>query len=430
MHQPDAYSRRIFIRQGVMLASFAATLPHFIQESALGMLAPDGSATGSRPGVPDERILVIVQLSGGNDGLNTVIPYGDREYHAARPSLSLGEPGKAKNGGAALELDRDRGIGLHPNLTGLKELHDDGRLAVVAGVGYPNPNRSHFASMDIWQSGRPEGKGTGWLGRYVDATCNGNPAADVAVSVGRTAPLAMLGRTSRPIAFESADLFRWLGADAGGQMEDEYQRMVRAGELKDVAAGSQESFLMRTALDAQVTSDRIRAAVKKAPLARYPGSALAKQLQTVAAMIRDGMKSRVYYVSMGGFDTHANQPNSHGNLMRQLGDAMLAFQNDLKAQGNDGRVMTMCFSEFGRRVRQNASNGTDHGTAGPVFVVGPNVNPGLQGKYPSLTDLDGGDLKFTTDFRGVYQELLGKWMKAPTREVLGGTYQAPSIVRA
>ncbi|MFM8733073.1 MAG: DUF1501 domain-containing protein [Phycisphaerales bacterium] len=430
MHQPDAYSRRIFIRQGVMLASFAATLPHFIQESALGMLAPDGAATGSRPGVPDERILVIVQLSGGNDGLNTVIPYGDREYHAARPSLSLGEPGKAKNGGAALELDRDRGIGLHPNLTGLKELHDDGRLAVVAGVGYPNPNRSHFASMDIWQSGRPEGKGTGWLGRYVDATCNGNPAADVAVSVGRTAPLAMLGRTSRPIAFESADLFRWLGADAGGQMEDEYQRMVRAGELKDVAAGSQESFLMRTALDAQVTSDRIRAAVKKAPLARYPGSALAKQLQTVAAMIRDGMKTRVYYVSMGGFDTHANQPNSHGNLMRQLGDAMLAFQNDLKAQGNDGRVMTMCFSEFGRRVRQNASNGTDHGTAGPVFVVGPNVNPGLQGKYPSLTDLDGGDLKFTTDFRGVYQELLGKWMKAPTREVLGGTYQAPSIVRA
>ena len=430
MHQPDAYSRRIFIRQGVMLASFAATLPHFIQESALGMLAPDGSATGSRPGVPDERILVIVQLSGGNDGLNPVIPYGDREYHAARPSLSLGEPGKAKNGGAALELDRDRGIGLHPNLTGLKELHDDGRLAVVAGVGYPNPNRSHFASMDIWQSGRPEGKGTGWLGRYVDATCNGNPAADVAVSVGRTAPLAMLGRTSRPIAFESADLFRWLGADAGGQMEDEYQRMVRAGELKDVAAGSQESFLMRTALDAQVTSDRIRAAVGKAPLARYPGSAVAKQLQTVAAMIRDGMKTRVYYVSMGGFDTHANQPNSHGNLMRQLGDAMLAFQNDLKAQGNDGRVMTMCFSEFGRRVRQNASNGTDHGTAGPVFVVGPNVNPGLQGKYPSLTDLDGGDLKFTTDFRGVYQELLGKWMKAPTREVLGGTYQAPSIVRA
>ena len=430
MHDPNAYSRRVFIRQGVMLASFAATLPHFIQESAMGMLAPDGNALGSRPGVPDERILVVVQLSGGNDGLNAVIPYGDAEYHNARPGIALGEPGKAKNGGAALELDKDRGIGLHPNLTGLKELHDQGKLCVVAGVGYPNPNRSHFASMDIWQCGRPEGKGTGWLGRYVDAACNGSPAADMAVSVGRTAPLALMGVQSKPVAFESADLFRWLGADAGGAMDAEYQRMARAGQLAGVEAGSQESFLMRTALDAQVTSDRIRAAVKKQPLVPYPGSALAKQLQTVAAMIRDGMRTRVYYVSMGGFDTHANQPGSHGNLMRQLGDALLAFQKDLAAQGNEGRVVTMCFSEFGRRVRQNASNGTDHGTAGPVFVLGPAVQPGLRGAYPSLTDLDGGDLKFTTDFRGVYQELLGKWMRAPTDAVLGGTYEAPGIIRA
>jgi uncharacterized protein (DUF1501 family) len=185
---------------------------------------------------------------------------------------------------------------------------------------------------------------------------------------------------------------------------------------------------MRTALDAQVTSDRIRAAVRKQPLVAYPGSALAKQLQTVAAMIRDGMKTRVYYVSMGGFDTHANQTNQHGNLMRQFGDALLAFQKDLKAQGNDGRVVTMCFSEFGRRVKQNASNGTDHGTAGPVFLVGPRVQAGIRGKHPSLTDLDGGDLKFATDFRGVYQELLGKWMRAPTEKVLGGTYSAPGLV--
>jgi uncharacterized protein (DUF1501 family) len=133
---------------------------------------------------------------------------------------------------------------------------------------------------------------------------------------------------------------------------------------------------------------------------------------------------------MGGFDTHANQPGGHANLMRQLGDAVLAFQKDLAAQGNAGRVMTMCFSEFGRRVRQNASNGTDHGTAGPMFLIGPGVQPGLQGKYPSLTDLDGGDLKFTTDFRGVYQEVLGKWMKADTQSVLGGEYAAPGLVRA
>jgi uncharacterized protein (DUF1501 family) len=427
MHEPNAYSRRIFIRQGVMLASFAASLPHFLQESAVGMLAADGASVGNRPGVPDERILVVVQLSGGNDGLNCLVPYGDREYHAARPNLALGEPGKPKNGGAALQLDAKLGLGLHPNLTGLKELHDSGTLCVVPGVGYPNPNRSHFASMDIWQTGRPDGKGTGWLGRYVDAACNGNPQADMAVAVGRTAPPALMGATAKPVAFESAELFRWLGSDKGA-MDAEYQRMARAGALPGVEAGSQESFLMRTALDAQVTSDRIRAAVRKQPLVAYPGSALAKQLQTVAAMIRDGMKTRVYYVSMGGFDTHANQTNQHGNLMRQFGDALLAFQKDLKAQGNDGRVVTMCFSEFGRRVKQNASNGTDHGTAGPVFLVGPRVQAGIRGKHPSLTDLDGGDLKFATDFRGVYQELLGKWMRAPTEKVLGGTYSAPGLV--
>ena len=206
--------------------------------------------------------------------------------------------------------------------------------------------------------------------------------------------------------------------------------MVRAGALPDVQPGSQESFLMRTALDAQVTSDRIRAAVAKQPLVRYPGNQLSKQLQTVAAMIRDGMKTRVYYVSMGGFDTHANQPGSHGNLMRQLGDSLLAFQKDLQAQGNEGRVMTMCFSEFGRRVRQNASNGTDHGTAGPMFVIGPGAKPGVAGTYPSLTDLDSGDLKHTTDFRGVYQDILGTWMKAPTDGVLGGSYAGAGVVLA
>ena len=430
MNPSTAYSRRVFIRQGALLASFATTLPHFLQQSAMGMLGSDSLAPGSRPGVPEDRILVVVQLSGGNDGLNTVIPYGEAEYHSSRPSIAIGEPGKPKNGGEAIVLDKARGIGLHPNLTGLRELHDAGALCVVAGVGYPNPNRSHFASMDIWQAGRPEGKGTGWIGRYVEAACNGNPAADMAVAIGRTAPLAMHGSKSAPIAFESAELFRWLGADKDGRMDRDYQEMVRAGALPGVQAGSQESFLMHTALDAQVTSDRIRAAVARQPLVQYPGSNLAKQLRTVAAMIRDGLRTRVYYVSMGGFDTHSNQPGSHANLMRQLGDALLAFRNDLKAQGNDGRVLTMCFSEFGRRVRQNASNGTDHGTAGPVFLVGAGVNPGLQGDYPSLTDLDGGDLRHTTDFRGVYQQVLGNWMGADAKAVLGGEWAAPALVRA
>lgn len=428
--QHKTFSRRVFIRQGVMLASLAATVPHFIQESAMGMLAPLGQEGQSRPGVPDERILVVVQLSGGNDGLNTVVPYGSADYYSNRPGISIGEPGRARNGQEALQLSGAQGIGLHPNLRGIKELYDEGLVSIVQGVGYPNPNRSHFASMDIWHTGRASGASTGWLGRYVDATCNGSPAADMAVSIGRTAPIAMLGAQSKPIAFESAELFRWLGSDLHGAMNEPYQEAVRAGALDGVPADSQASFLMRTALDAQVTSDRIRAAVKRQPLAQYPNNALARQLQTIAALVRDGMKTRVYYASMGGFDTHAGQPGSHSNLMRQLGDSLLAFQRDLKAQGNDGRVMTMCFSEFGRRVRQNGSNGTDHGTAGPMFVIGAKAKAGLAGAHPSLTDLDRGDLKFGVDFRAVYQELLGKWMKAPTEQVLGGRYAAPVIVKA
>lgn len=423
------YSRRVFIRQGVMLASLAATAPAFLQQSALGMLAPSGQEGQSRPGVPEDRILVVVQLSGGNDGLNTVVPYGSADYYNARPGIGIGEPGRDRNGQSALRLSGVDGIGLHPSLTGLKELHDDGKLCIVQGVGYPNPNRSHFASMDIWHTGKPSGAGTGWIGRYVDAACNGNPAADLAVSIGRTAPIAMIGGQSKPVAFESADLFRWLGADLHASMNEPYQKLVRAGALSGVPEGTQTSFLMRTALDAQLTSDRIRGAVAKQPLVAYPGHNLARQLQTVGAMIRDGMKTRVYYVSMGGFDTHAGQNGSHGNLMRQLSESLLAFQRDLTAQGNDGRVITMCFSEFGRRVRQNGSNGTDHGTAGPMFVMGTRVQPGLAGAHPSLTDLDNGDLKYGVDFRAVYQELLGKWMGAPTKPVLGAEYRGPKIVR-
>ncbi|MBL9140984.1 MAG: DUF1501 domain-containing protein, partial [Phycisphaerae bacterium] len=342
----------------------------------------------------------------------------------------IGEPGRARNGQQALQLSDAQGIGLHPNLTGLKQLYDDGKVSIVQGVGYPNPNRSHFASMDIWHTGRSSGASTGWIGRYVDAACNGSPAADMAVSIGRTAPIAMIGAQSKPIAFESADLFRWLGSDLHTSMDEPYQQAVRAGALDGVPADSQANFLMRTALDAQVTSDRIRAAVKRQPLVQYPNNGLARQLQTVAALLRDGLKTRVYYVSMGGFDTHAGQQGSHANLMRQLGDSLLAFQNDLKAQGNEDRVMTMCFSEFGRRVRQNGSNGTDHGTAGPMFVIGTTVQPGLAGRHPSLTDLDNGDLKYGVDFRAVYQEVLGKWMKAPTQPVLGGDYKGPMIVKA
>ena len=431
MAEPVAHSRRVFIRNGVALASMAGTIPAFIQDSALGLVAQSARNPGGA-GIPGERILVVVQLGGGNDGLNTVVPYGSGDYFNARPTIGIRAPGGQATGqaGVALELDRTLGIGLHPSLRGMKELLDDGQLAVLQGVGYPNPNRSHFTSMDIWHTAQPGGRGDGWIGRYFDNTCNGTPLPEGAISLGRTAPLAMLGKVQKPVSFESADLFRWTGEDVDRGMEATYQAINRAGVLPETPERSQAAFLMRTALDAQVSSDRIRAAVDRRPMTQWPNSDLARQLRMVAAMIRDGMKTRVYYATLSGFDTHAGQLGTHARILQQVGDAMLAFQNELKAQGDQDRVLTLVFSEFGRRVQQNASGGTDHGTAAPSFVIGSRVRPGVHGNHPSLTDLDNGDLKFTQDFRGVYAALLEDWMKAPADKVLGGKFAKAKVVKA
>lgn len=425
--QNTPFTRRLFLQRGCALASLAATVPCFIERSALGVLG--NPLLSSNPGVPDHRILVVVQLGGGNDGLNTVIPYGDPAYFNARPQIAVQAPGGTGNT-VALQLDQNAGIGLHPAMTSLKELYDEGLVSVVQGVGYPNPNRSHFTSMDIWQTGRLDAKGSGWIGRYFDATCNGTPIPEGSVAVGRTAPLAMEGNIQKPISFENPALFRWLGEDLHSSMKDPYDAINRAGSLAGTPAETQKDFLMRTALDAQVASERILAAVAKQPLVRYPDHALARQLRTVGAMIRDGMPTRVYYATMGGFDTHSGQAGRHGQLLRQVSESVAAFQRDLKEQGNAERVVTLVFSEFGRRVKQNGSGGTDHGTAAPVFVIGAGVKPGVVGRHPSLVDLDQGDLKFGVDFRSVYASLLGDWMKAPADKILRGQFASAGVVRA
>ena len=197
------------------------------------------------------------------------------------------------------------------------------------------------------------------------------------------------------------------------------------GVLKD----SQLDFLVRTTLDAQVSSDRIRKAVQTQPLAKYPAGQLSQQLRMIAAMIRADLPTRVYYASLGGFDTHANQLNTHGNLMRQVGDSLNAFQKDISAQGNGGKVLTMMFSEFGRRVAQNGSSGTDHGTAAPMFLVGDMVQPGLLGTHPSLTKLDEGDLVYNTDFRQVYASVLSDWMGADDKAILGNSYTKAKVLK-
>ena len=414
------YSRRLFMQQGMAFLSMATTVPLFKQQSAKGIMLPVGSLLSSQPGIPEDHTLVVIQLAGGNDGLNTVIPYGDRAYYNSRPQLAIKQSD-------VLEIPGADGYGLHPNLTGLLELMNDGQAAIVQGVGYPNPNRSHFTSTDIWHTGNHNGQGYGWLGKYFDNTCAGKPNPKGSIAIGNKAPLALHGKTQKAVNFETEKLFRWAGGTVDSSLEKTYDEINR----KESAAKEEDSqldFLVRTSLDAQVSSDRIRSAVSKQPLINYPDGELSKQLQLIGSMIRADLPTRVYYASLGGFDTHANQLNGHANLMRQVGGALNAFQNDLKKQGNTGKVITMVFSEFGRRVAQNGSAGTDHGTAAPMFLIGDYVQNGLLGEHPSLTNLDQGDLKFNTDFREVYAAILENWMGADSKAILGKKYAKADVL--
>ena len=426
----NAYSRRLFMQQGMVFLSMASTVPSFLQQTAHGIMLPVGSLVSSQAGVPDDRVLVVIQLAGGNDGLNTVIPFGSRDYYNKRSNLAIGAPGSSRNGaGSALTITGADGIGLHPNLTGLRELIDNGQAAIMQGVGYPNPNRSHFTSTDIWHTGNHSGQGYGWIGRYFDHTCAGQPNPKGSIAIGSTAPLTLLGSTQRAVNFETEELFRWAGKSEEDPISTTYDNINRRESMQGVAKDSQLDFLVRTSLDAQVSSDRIRKAVQAQPLAKYPDGQLSRQLRMIAAMIRADLPTRVYYASLGGFDTHANQLNTHGNLMRQVGDSLNAFQKDISAQGNGGKVLTMMFSEFGRRVAQNGSAGTDHGTAAPMFLVGDMVQPGLLGTHPSLTKLDEGDLVYNTDFRQVYATVLGDWMGADDKAILGNSYAKVKVLK-
>lgn len=464
LFHPRAFTRRQFLTRGLTLASAAATVPWFLNRSALGL--PHAlPGLSSIPGVPEDHILVVVQLSGGNDGLNTVIPFAFDPYYKLRPGL--GVPADQ-----VLHLSKADGVGLHPQMTGIRELYDEGMCAIVQGVGYPNPNRSHFKSMDIWHTADTTATGDGWLGRYFDSQCCGfgkgesgrpeprsattlqpsnsassardtgvqpvpSPSPDSSmpgIAIGRTAPLAMQGRKVKPVSFETEDLFRWIGRDIHPALGEPYDAMQARGAEGGVDPASNAAFLMRTAMDAQVSSELIRKAVRQRPLAEYPGNnPLAQQLAMVSAMIRGGLPTRVYYVQLGGFDTHAGQGGAngaHATLLGRFASAVRAFYRDLGAAGIDGRVLTMSFSEFGRRVAQNASGGTDHGTAAPMFLFGPMVRPGVLTEHPSMTDLDEGDLRFRVDFRSVYAGILEGWLGGDSKVILEGTYKPAPVIRA
>ncbi|MEM9416300.1 MAG: DUF1501 domain-containing protein [Planctomycetota bacterium] len=418
-----AHTRRQFLGR-LGLISAAATLPGFVSQSAFAATDTDWY-TKDRPGKPDDRILVVVQLSGGNDGLNCVVPFGEAVYHRNRPQLRITEDD-------ALALDVD-GLGLNPQMRGIHEMIGQGRAAVVNGVGYPNPNRSHFKSMDIWHSAKTEERamrGRGWVGQAMDTAypvdADGNAPAGAAmatIALGSGAPMATQGDHVKPVTFQTPRAFRWAARDLGAPLSEAYDALHAEATLPDVAPTDPLAFIHRTACDAQAASGRVRSAVAGDTETRFPRGALSQQLAMVAKMVAAELPTRVYYVTLGGFDTHSSQQGRHTALLRQFSQSMQAFYNELDATGHAGRVVSLAFSEFGRRLRQNASGGTDHGVAGPSFVFGDAVNAGVHGAYPSLTDLDNGDLIHTTDFRGLYADLLDNWMGIDAAAALGARYE-------
>lgn len=413
-------TRRDFMRGGLTLLSAAGTLPVFLGRTALA-LADDEPVARKKD--DSQRILVVVQLAGGNDGLNMVVPCEMDGYYRARRQLGI-----AKKDCLALK----DGFGLHPSATGLKEMFDAGQLAIVHGVGYPNPNRSHFTSTDIWATADPQQKtNTGWIGRYFDACCAGSdpdPEPIKGIALTDETPLAMSGDRFLPLAFENPDSLSWR---AGGK-DDRANQLFRKlnnidGDLPEGLKGNQ-AFLQRAALKAQVSADQIKAAAGSNIGARRQGmfergGGLGRNLQMVARMIAADLPTKIYYVSMGGFDTHTGQVGRHQRLMTELGNSIKTFYDELAEHKLADRVLLMTFSEFGRRVEENASGGTDHGEAAPLLLAGPRVLPGLHEKFPGFSELHRGDLPFTTDFRRVYTMVLDQWLKLPSKKVLAQGFQ-------
>jgi len=443
---PSPFTRREFLYTGLGFVSTIASAPSFLMRSGQALAAANGQT--SLPGVAQDRVLVVIQLSGGNDGLNTVVPFGQKAYYDGRPRLAVAEADALKIDAALVAARGQDGIGLHPALQGLHELLHDGQAAVIQGVGYPNPNRSHFASMDVWHAGdtRAAGSGTvahGWIGRAMDAEHAARAQAGAedhgmaCVALGNEAPMATRGREVRPVTFERADAFRWAGGAIHDDLARTYQQLQQppgrpgaAGRDAPRGADDATAFVFRTAMNAQAASDQVRQAVRRKSEVAYPGNGLAQQLRLVANMIKAELPTRVYYVAMGGFDTHAGQAYRHQNLLTQFSQTVTAFQRELSKTGHSKRVVTMAFSEFGRRVRQNASQGTDHGVAGPMFLFGEHVRPGLRGTHPSLTDLDKGDLVHTMDFRRVYADVLGNWLKIDPAAALPGNFPPAGVLSA
>jgi uncharacterized protein (DUF1501 family) len=421
------HTRRDFLKGALgtsTLLSFAPAAPSLLVRSAPVPSEVEGTAAPRR----DDRntVLVVVQLSGGNDGLNTVVPYADDEYARNRPTLRL----------PTEELHKiDSLIGFHPRMGAFLQLYKDGFLSIVQGVGCPNQDRSHEVAMRLWHTADPDhpNRQTGWLGRTVDGIRNPN----------RTyAPAVFVGPIAQPFALNAKDVIvpsirlpgDLVAAQVPGQPDDRSQSK-RIAELPRANRDNPLlDFVRQCATDAYTNSRRIEAAAQTmANTAEYPPYGLAGHLRTVAQLIRADIGIRIFFVELGGggiggFDNHANQMGNHCALLHQLSESVAAFVHDLRRDKALDRVLLMTFSEFGRTLSENGRRGTDHGAAAPVFLAGGKLKTGLVGSHPSLTDLDSGALKFKIDFRRVYATVLDGWLGFESRSVLDGQFEALDIL--
>jgi uncharacterized protein (DUF1501 family) len=407
-------SRRDFLARGLYGIGVGAALPMFVSRTtaALTAQALQGTSIEKHP----ERILIVVELSGGNDGLNTVVPYGDPAYYRARPHLGIPEREVIKVSG---------GFGFHPSMVGFERLYKDGQMAVVHGCGYDHPSFSHFSSMSYWHTGVPNGGETlGWLGRLADD--HYNPATrNAIVNIGLSQSLAVRSGKHSPLVFDDPARFRREGTEA--------EKHALGAMIETTAASNPAlEFLAATARNAAASSDFVRqaSAAYRTPVDYGIGNAFGGGLQRVAALIVANMPTRLYYVVYQGnsFDTHVQQADLHSRLLMYTADAVRAFMQDIARIGRGDDVAVMMFTEFGRRVEENGSLGTDHGTATPMFLFGKHVTGGFFGPPPSLTDLDDGNLRMTNDFRRVYATVIKEWLGYDdTAAVLKGRFEPLGI---
>ena len=393
--------RKEFLQIG-SLASASLLMPQFLRAFEKPASVPPGN-----------KVVVVIQFSGGNDGLNTVIPVRNDIYYKSRPRLGIKKTD-------ALSVTDD--AALNPALTAFRDLYDDGNLGILNSVGYPNPNRSHFRSMDIWQSASTSEQYlySGWLGRYLDAQCKGCGKPTQALEIDDMLSLSLKGELQKGLAFK----------DPAKLYKSSNEKLFKDLSNAHTSAEPALDYLYKTMGDTLNSADYIFKQSKLHSSSHtYPATEMGKNLKTISSLIMSDINTKVYYVSLGSFDTHINQDNQQKRLFTELNGAIKAFTSDLKLNNRFEDVLIMTFSEFGRRVAQNASNGTDHGTANNMFFISGGLKQkGLLNAMPNLADLNDGDLKHTVDFKEVYATVLNHWLGANDNLILGKNYKRMDFV--